>query len=173
MTKFVTILILFLLFKMPLFAQDKGDSTETITEFKNQGEQENYWATQLFKKEYKEHYFLVFKDRILISGDAFVFTGDSLFVNNSSAEMKAVFSNGLLYPALIGGNRITDIEELKFVEKSEKRRRFRFLLYQKWLSNPTVCFFELTNMNATQATDLSEFIRGATLTFFKRGWIMI
>ena len=175
MKKFVTtplLLLLLPLFCMQVFAQNIGDG-KSSPEFKNQGEQEDYWTKNFFRKEYKDQQLEVFTGRVVAAAYAFIFSGDSLFVNSQSIEMKTIFLKGLLYPSLIGGNKISDIEELKFIEKSLQQRRFKFLLYQKSLSNPTVCFFELTNRHATQKTTLTEFIRDTKLTFFKQGWIMI
>lgn len=143
MKKFVTtplLLLLLPLFCMQVFAQNIGD-TKGSPEFKNQGEQEDYWTKNFFQKEYKDQQLEVFTGRVVAATNAFIFSGDSLFVNNQSIEMKTIFLKGLLYPSLIGGNRISDIEELKFIEKSPQQRRFKFLLYQKGLLNPTVCFF--------------------------------
>lgn len=168
--------ILFLLFMLTcvqVFAQNNVDSIKTISEFKNQGEQEDSWDKQFFQKEYKDQQLEVFTGKVATVAGVFIFSGDSLYVNNPSVEMRMVFLKGLLYPALIGGNRISDIEELKFTEKSPQQRRFKFLLYRKGLLNPTACFFELTNRHATQKTNLIEFIKEAKLTFIKQGWIMI
>ncbi len=176
MKKLLTLSVLSIIFLFPcaqVFAQKNGDSIEFTPSFKNQGEQENYWAKQLFQKEYKEQHFDLFPLKIIIRDGAFIFSGDSLFVGGQTAEIKALFLKGLLYPTLIGGNAISNIEELQFTETSPKRKRFRFILHKKGVFNPTVCFFELTNVSATQTTSLIEFIEDAKLTFFKQGWIMI
>lgn len=68
---------------------------------------------------------------------------------------------------------IYSFEELKFLEKSPKTKRFRFWLFNKGLLNPIVYFMELTNDNATSETTMSSFIDGAKLTFFEEGWVII
>ena len=68
---------------------------------------------------------------------------------------------------------ISEFEELKFLTKSYTQKRFRFWLFRKGTANPTVCFIELTNDKASSKTDLTTFINGAALTYFKSGWIVI
>jgi len=148
------------------------DNQAAVPKFNSQGEQEDYWVKQLFQKEYKEQKFNSFTGKITTLNNIFIFNNDSLTVYGSPT-IKAAFSKGLLYPALIGGNHITDIEEIKFAEESPQKRRFRFLLYKKGMFNPTVCVFELKNTKAKIKTDLEKFIHNATLSFFKEGWIMI
>jgi hypothetical protein len=69
--------------------------------------------------------------------------------------------------------RITDFEEVPFLNKSPTIRRFRFWLFTKGFMNPTVYFIELTNENATSKTDIRSFIKDSNLTFFINGWIII
>ena len=68
---------------------------------------------------------------------------------------------------------ISNVEELTFLNPSYKVKRFKFLRYYKWIINPSVYFFELTNDIATDKTDLISFIRGAKLTFIKSGSLLI
>jgi len=69
--------------------------------------------------------------------------------------------------------RITNVEEVKFLNISPHIKRFRFWLFNKLMLNPTVCFAELTNETATTNTSLSDFINGSELTFFMQGWVVI
>ena len=167
------LLLLFLLFSTGLFAQNNLPDDKVPTSFKNQGEQEEYWIKRFFQKEYKEQKFEIFPGRISNMNNVFIFSNDSLTVYSESVAIKAIFLKGLLYPAIIGGNQINNIEELKFIETDQQKRRFKFLLYRKGLLNPTVCFFELKNVKANKEISLSEFIQNANLTFFRQGWIMI
>ena len=68
---------------------------------------------------------------------------------------------------------ISNIEELALLSIPSKVRRFRFWVWHGWLSNPTVYFLELTNDNANYNTSLMAFIKGATLTFVYKGWVII
>ncbi len=68
---------------------------------------------------------------------------------------------------------IENFEELKFLEKTPTRKRFRFWLIRKGLGYPSACFIELTNEKATLQTDMVTFINGSKLTFFEEGWIVI
>ena len=172
-------------------------------EFKNQGEQEDYWAEQLFEREYSKKHFDIFKGNIVINGDGFIFDDKTFVILNTPKDLKAIFSSGIFYPNIITGDTksvvksqveldtlsaeqkvllnmsrtdsitISDFKELKFLSNSPKYKRFKFWLWQKGFANPTACFIELTNENATDKTDLTNFIIGAALTFFREGWVGI
>ncbi|MBE9584075.1 hypothetical protein IM792_06425 [Mucilaginibacter sp. JRF] len=154
------------------FSQNQLNDTDT-PEFKNQGEQEDYWAQKFFQKEYKELKYKAFAGNITHIDNVFIFGRDSIIVSDSDEKMNLIFSKGLLYPEIIFGYHVSDIEELDFIKTSPKKRRFRFLLYTKGMHNPTVCFFELSNPKANGNMDMRDFIQNSTLTFFKRGWIMM
>jgi hypothetical protein len=171
-------------------------------QFRSQGEQEDYWAKLFFKKNYVKGNFPRYEGTVSVNGDSFLFSDQTLVVTNTSEEFKKIIEKGIFYPSVITGQvktktkskeeldslseeeklfynlsrtdsfTISDLEELKFLNKPT-RKRFRFLLYRKSMLNPTVCFFELTNKGATGKTDTETFINGAVLTFFKAGWISI
>ena len=184
-------------------AQTIDNKNQPKREFKNQGEQEDYWAEQIFEKEYTKTHFDKFKGDIVINGDGFIY-GDKTFVlTNTPKELKTIFSNGIFYPNIITGDTksvvksqaeldtlstvqkvfynmartdsltISGLEELKFLTKSYTQKRFRFWLFRKGAANPTVCFIELTNDKANSKTELIAFINGAALTYFKSSWIVI
>ena len=199
MKRHLIVIILLLVTSISVDAQTK----ESRREFKNQGEQEDYWAEQLFEKEYSKKHFDKFKGDIVINGDGFIYCEKTFVVVNTPKELKAIFSSGLFYPAIITGDTkpvvrsqaeldtlstsqkvfynmtfsdsltISEFEELKFLTKSNTQKRFRFWLFRKGVANPTVCFIELTNDKANDKTELTTFINGATLTFFKSSWIVI
>lgn len=196
-----------LVFTFALFTVDAQTSESKTAnnkrEFKNQGEQENYWAEQLFEKEYSKKYFKKFKDDILVTGNNFTYGDQTLIVVHTPKELNRIFSTGLFFPSIITGDSktvvkskpeldtlpiaqqvfynltrtdsftISGVEELNFLTKTNTVKRFRFWLFRKGSANPTVCFFELTNEKANDKTDLASFINGATLTFFKSGWVVI
>jgi len=162
-------------------------------DFATAGEQENYWAKMVFEKEYSRHEFSLFKGKITEVGNTFYFDLQALTIFNSPTDLRLIFSKGLLYPEQIIGicpdslinskpttlllrcdsARISNIEELYFLNHSFKEKRFRFLLWRLGLANPQVCYFELTNENATKGMSLREFISGAKLTFYKARHIQI
>jgi len=176
---------------------------ESKQNFANQGEQENYWVEKFFEEKYIKQLFKRFKDSIIITNsNIFTYADKTFEIINTSPELKIIFKKGIFYPDIITGNfesefksgqepntvntgkifynltltdsfTISNLEELKFLNKTPTIKRFKFLLYTKNLVNPTVCFIELTNENAKLTTDLSSFIDGSTLTFFKQGWIMV
>ena len=68
---------------------------------------------------------------------------------------------------------ISTVEELTFLTKSAKIRRFKMWVKRRPLINPVDYFIELTNTNARKETDLATFIKGSSLTFVREAWIII
>jgi hypothetical protein len=181
----------------------KPVSAESKKEFKNQGDQEDFWAEQLFEKDYKKLAHEKYKGDIVVNGNFFKYADQVFEVNHTSKELSAIFSKGLFYPSIITGlvtakpkskeelNEMTTaqratyglirtdslgislMEEVPFLSKSPTQKRFRFWLIRKGRLNPQVCFIELTNQNATSSTDMETFINEAELTFYKEAWIII
>ena len=154
-------------------------SSDTAKTFKNQGEQEDDWAKQLFEKNYSREKFKNYDSIIVISGDTVKYS-DKYFLVWAEEKFKLIFSKGIFYPTIITGQDnqdyrfiISNFEELKLLSHSPTQKRFRFWLYHSTSLNPTVCFIELTNQNATDSTDIDTFIEGAALTFYIEGWIVI
>lgn len=173
-------------------------------EFKNQGEQENYWAEILFEKEYKKQNYNKFNGKIeIISDNKIKFENKDLIIY-CPKEYLSIFTTGIFYPQLVIGNTennkilsseeqkklsskerlkynlnrndsfsISAFEELAFLTKSPKTKRFRFWNIRPGFANPQVYFIELTNEKATEKTLLQEFIQNAQLTFIKAGHIVI
>lgn len=172
-------------------------------EFKNQGEQEEYWAKQLFIKSYKPMNFDRFKDKIIVNGSVYTFGNENITISEEVENYNLIFKNGLLYPGIFNGNVNTKIlnesevkelteqqrvlynlgrtdniiisafEECKFLNSNFKQRRFKFWLTRQGMLNPTVYFLELTNEKANRRTSLQSFLQDAKLTFFKEGWIVL
>lgn len=194
MKQIITILLLFnFLFS---FSQKR--------EYKNQGEQENYWAEILFRKEYKKQDYTKFNGKIEIISDDKIKFGNKNLIVYCPKEYLSIFTTGIFYPQLILGDtennkilsneeqvklsseerfkynlnrndtfRISAFEELTFLTKSPKTKRFRFWNFRPGFANPQVYFIELTNEKATKKTLLQEFIQNAQLTFIKAGHIII
>lgn len=168
-------------------------------DFKDQREQENYWAREKFEKEYKKEIYKRYGSHIE-ELDTITYKYDSQIfkVAGLSNAIRQLFTLGILYPSLIAnkpnaadslkdGQKIfknpfqTDtiyiysgsIEELRFLEVSPKIKRFRLWLRCRGISNPLVYLFELTNEKATKQTNMENFIKSASLTFFRQGWIVI
>ncbi|WP_224996864.1 hypothetical protein [Cesiribacter sp. SM1] len=150
--------------------------SETEPKFKNQGEQEDYWAKELFEKKYKKQVYPRFK-RILITekDNVISFGPTTIELLTNSPDLLPIFTTGLFYPRILDSHslRISDLEELKFLSDSPTVKRFRFWLYHPNRANPQVYFFELTNEKADENTDIKAFIEGASLTFVKDGWIIL
>ena len=183
-------------------AQTK-DTFVVRTQFANQGEQEDYWAEKLFHEKYKKENYKRFTGEINIIDNNYIRFGNKILQVYSVPELKSVFILGIFYPQILTGDSVTpkksneeisgmndeqrvfynmtqndtlsigDFEELKFLSKNPTVKRFRFWQYRKWSANPQVYFIELTNTDADKTTDMETFIKGATLTFVKGGWIIM
>lgn len=172
--------------------------------FQTQGEQEDYWAKELFRKHYKKQKFERYQGSVQANVEGIFTYDDKVFrIINTDEKLLPIFREGIFYPNIITGNAksetkskmeldkmaqdqrmfynltrtdsltISNFEEVAFLSKSPKYKRFRFLLFRKGSSNPTVYFIELTNKKALPTTDRETFINGSTLTFCKQGWMQI
>jgi hypothetical protein len=83
-----------------------GSSDKSKHEFQNQGEQENYWAEQLFKKEYRKRRFKKFNGKIIINDDQYQY-GNQVLIISVSSDFKPLFEQGILYPDIIHGYYIS------------------------------------------------------------------
>ena len=181
----------------------KSDTFVVRTQFANQGEQEDYWAEKLFYEKYKKEKYKKFAGDITIIDKNHIRFGNKVLRGNFPPKLKAIFTQGIFYPQIITGHSIApkksgeeitklsdvqrvfynmtqndtlvigEFQELKFLSKSPTVKRFRYWEYRKWSANPQVYFIELTNAAADKFTDMETFIRGASLTFVKEGWIIM
>ncbi|GLB48735.1 hypothetical protein [Neptunitalea lumnitzerae] len=153
-----------------------NSSIQLSPPFTNQGEQEDYWAQELFKKEYTKKQYSKFVGEITNTGNKIRF-GKFQFVElfDSNSDYNMIFEKGLFYPDILNviSLNIGSLEELKFLSDNPKVKRFRFWLYRPNMANPQVYVFELTNYKATEKTDWKSFIKDAQLTFVKDGWIIL
>ena len=96
-------------------------------EFKNQGEQENYWAERIFEKEYKKQQYDKFNGKIEIINDNRIKFENKTLIINCSKEYLSIFISGIFYPQLIIGNeennKILSSEEY---EKLSPEDRFKY-----------------------------------------------
>jgi hypothetical protein len=143
--------------------------------FNNQGEQENYWAEELFKLEYKKQRIKRYNGYIRILDENHISYGKLLLQFDTNSKFKEIFTTGIFYPGLISNCNliISDLEEQSFLSHSIKVKRFKLLILTPYFTNPTVYFLEITNNKATDKTDLENFIKGSKLTFLKDAWIDI
>ncbi len=87
-------------------------------EFKNQGEQENYWAEKVFENEYKKQQYDKFKGKIeVINDNEIKFENKILFVD-CPKEYLSIFISGIFYPQLIIGNG----ENVKILSNQEQEK---------------------------------------------------
>lgn len=168
-----------------------------------QGAHEKSWSKKLFKEHYKKDVYNRFDGDIqILSTNEIRFDNKTLRVYCDD-ELLPIFTLGIFYPQLIIGfgenepisteNRhsihhetrflhqlqrndylnVSELEELTYLNRSPKVRRFRFLNFREGFINPNVYFLELSNENATKNTTLHEFISTCKLTFLKKGWVMM
>ena len=168
-----------------------------------QGEQERYWAQEIFDKKYTAQYFELYKGKInTLTETTFDYDQSFISVNFPEKEYKILFEKGIFYPAVFAGysdGRILEppqlsgsinkspvynfsrtdslfvgiMEDLEFLNPSPKVKRFKLYLNRHGLINPSMYIFELTNEKATEKTSLLSFITDAKLTFFKFVSILI
>jgi hypothetical protein len=147
-----------------------------VPEFKNQGEQEDYWTKKFFDDNYKKQQIERYTGNIsIIDSDHIRFDKTLLKIYQCDAKFRAIFTNGIFYPSLISSDSlmISNVEEPSFLKGSVKVKRFKVLTWMPSIINPAVYFFEITNDKATVRTSTEDFIKGARLTFIKQGWIQI
>lgn len=159
---------------VPAVAQAVAPTEKPI--FKNQGEQEDYNAAVFFKENYAAKSYTRYVGTIPEIDRNTLQYGDRILVlDNMSPQLKPVFTKGILYPQIIGTtvSFISSFEELKFLRLSPQVRRFRFWAYHKNVKNPTVYLLEITNTQATEKTGMESFIANGTLTFLKKGWMVL
>jgi len=194
MNLFITRFLITFVLVTSLSHLGKSQSVEAGNQHKpklnSRAEQEDYRAEQLFQNEYAKKQFAKFKGTVKINGDTLNYFDETIVVKNTDTQWTAIFTRGLLYPGLItahvkpGGKveqvldtpanfTVSNFEELPFLNKNKKQKRFRFWLFINGFCNPVVCFIELSNENADNKTDSKTFIKGAKLTFFKNAWPVI
>lgn len=142
--------------------------------FNNQGDQENYLVNKFFEDSYKKEKFPRYNGSIQLEGNILRYGNDTVNIGDTSV-LRLVFTSGIIYPKLFKCNKlgISDVEEKSPSNLSIKIKRFEFWAFLPRMANPTVYVFELTNEKATKDMPIAEFIKGAKLTFFKEGWIII
>src|ERR1700744_2456187 len=68
-------------------------------DFNNQGNQEDYWAGELFDRDYKIEHYKKHKRHVVINGDNYEFKGMVVTVGPFPA-LRAIFNEGLFYPGV-------------------------------------------------------------------------
>lgn len=82
---------------------DKSN-TELKPPFTTQGEQEDYWAQEFFKKEYKKFPYEIYSGEIKEFDETkFIYKNKSFQIYDINESLKIIFSKGILYPQLISG----------------------------------------------------------------------
>lgn len=154
-------------------------TTELTPPFANQGEQEDYWAQEFFKKEYEKSEYPIYEGTIILTSHRILFGDRYIEYSTQNSEFGMIFKKGLIHPSLFGLNnlQIGDLEELTFLSDDPSIKRFRFTHFDRTvldtkIANPRVYLFELENEDVEGEETLAEFIENAKLTFLKAGWVM-
>ena len=187
------IIIIFTLFTVLMFQSCLNKLTRSgslnkkseTPKFKNQGEQEKYDIKQIFQIKYQTQSYnnYIGKINIINTNNSSLISFDSvcvrLYLEDGKNKYNKLFMTGLLSEELSGlkwkNDTITvnNLEYLNFTNNSSTQRRFKFLVYNGIMLNPSVILIELTNKNSNRLTDFDKFIKGAKLTFFLNAWIQI
>lgn len=140
------LILIILTFNFSCIAQksevkDKSN-TELKPPFNTQGEQEDYWAQEFFKKEYKKFPYEIYSGEIKeLDGTNFIYENKSFEIYDINESLKIIFSKGILYPQLISGF------------STEPRKSDKEL---DSLTNSELYFYELSRGDNLIITDLEE-----------------
>ncbi|ALJ04810.1 hypothetical protein APS56_06605 [Pseudalgibacter alginicilyticus] len=194
MKKLTLILILILSAGCSSKTKTEKAITEQVSElkppFKNQGGQEDFWAQEFFKDEYEKQNHIKFNGEIKIVNEYKSLDEHGNFITNANEisfgnrvveinlndnKLRSIFENGILYPDLISEKyfKIWDLEELSFLNKSPKIKKFRIFANMPERIYTQIILLELKNESADNQTSMSEFIENAQLTFIKEAWLMM
>jgi hypothetical protein len=77
-----------------------NSSTSATREFKNAGEQENYWAEQLFNKDYKVEHYKKYKRQIVLDNNHYQYK-DVVITIGMTPELRRIFDKGIFYPGVM------------------------------------------------------------------------
>jgi hypothetical protein len=151
-----------------------------VRDFKNQGEQEDYWTRRAFKKEYKKMSFNTYEGGISITktegGINIKFDSALISLSDNDSIFSQLFTSRLIQPEILGCNSLEGhgilINELSDIETKHKKR-FSLWVWQPNCMNPQVVLIEIYNRNCNSKKKLREFITGAKLTFVYHGWVII
>jgi hypothetical protein len=137
--------ILFFLLSAFLNVLGQTDTTltnKTLDDFKNAGEQQDYWAIQLFQDQYQKCLYNKFEGQFYqVNENTFKFDEKVIQVNNTSEELNLIFKKGIFYPNIITGNRIADIKSKQDLDSLTDNERI---------------FYNLTRIDSLRITDLEE-----------------
>jgi len=95
-------------------AQNANVIDDTQKNFRNQGEQEEYWTKELFEKEYSEQEHEKFGGAISVESNSIIkFDNKTLNIWAIDPILLKIFTNGILYPQLIIGDEKNRLPQSK------------------------------------------------------------
>jgi hypothetical protein len=174
--RLITTIIIFFLSIVILLGQERIASKD-----------EYLHAKEVFKKQYKKEIYEKHQGTITEIDETIIKFNEELLKIRIHNDYKAIFLNGIFYPEIIVGYPdstlvsngeyinplfrrdslfITNFLELKKLNPNPQTKRFLFWVFYRHRTNPSEYYIELQNKKATKKTSISDFIKGATLTFF-------
>ena len=93
--------------------------------FENQGQQEDYWAKELFRKEYVKQSFAKFDGKIsVVDKNTVMFDNKTLIIWAFQPDLLEIFTEGIFYPQILIGDEenspIKTPEELAKLSDQER-----------------------------------------------------
>ncbi len=82
-----------------------NNAKDTVVDFKNQGEQEDHEAKQLFEKHHNKEHFKRFKGNVIVNKDSYSYDGKVFEIYDLDSSFKPIFSEGILYPAMMDSSQ--------------------------------------------------------------------
>lgn len=119
------------MFAITCQSQNSTKKKELKPPFNNQGEQENYWAQELFKKEYKKTTYEVYTNDIKKVGTTdFVYNNMTFHIYGVHKTLESIFTKGILYPQLINGYELAPKKSAKELDSLSKAQRYLYEMYR-------------------------------------------
>ena len=97
--------------------------------FKNQGEQENFWTQELFKKEYKLQSYVLYQNEIIEKEETkFIYKNKSFNIYGVNKTLMQIFKKGIIYPQLISGFTFKKPKSAKELDSMSTTERYLYQL---------------------------------------------
>lgn len=173
--------LLFVSCRYSLTIEKRHSGSSLVRNYKTSGEREGYLAKRIFRKEHKQMSFKPYigELRVYHSADSINIEFDSALIvlNDRDTLYSHLFTSRLIQPAFIGCNsrlgHMVEIEELYNLETRHSKRFLLKIWLPYYLNTAEVVLLEVTNSKSKKKIKLSDFVKGAELTFVYRGWIIM
>jgi hypothetical protein len=75
-------------------------SNPVKTDFKNTGEQEDYWAEQIFDRQHERQHYKTYKTPGILAGNGYQYK-NAVIITDTNSAVKAILTKGIFYPDII------------------------------------------------------------------------